>query len=233
MESSSATFSSRKTGLVPVAFVTTSKNENKQKVGNWIQRQCLPESEVDEWNVTVDGMRGWRKDAQSLQDSSVLSLESCSITYVCTLQKCDRFQWGRLIQPFNECELNCVLKWKGLQPPVPSRSSQGGRKAAGPSTIIQRREACVRRPGVWGEGFSLARRSRGSVTKKMALELTSLWGFEGSLLGRKDRRRLVVGSNFYSQNFFCFNPCSQSTPLTLSPVAFPPCPRTLTPCTVT
>ena len=83
-------------------------------------------------------------------------------------------------------------------------------------------------------GVSLARRSRGNVTKKMALELTSLWGFEGSLVGRKDRLRLVVGSNFYSQNFFCFNPCSQSTPLTfLSPVAFPPCHRALTPCTVT
>lgn len=44
---------------------------------------------------------------------------------------------------------------KGLQPPVPSRSSQGGRKAAGPSTIIQRGEACVQRPGVWDEGGQL------------------------------------------------------------------------------
>lgn len=83
-------------------------------------------------------------------------------------------------------------------------------------------------------GVSLARRSRGNVTKKTALELTSLWGFEGSLVGRKDRRRLVMGSNFYSQNFFCFNPRSQSTALTfLSPAAFPPCHGTLTPCTVT
>ena len=58
MESSSATFSSRKAGLVPVAFVTTSKNENKQKVGNRVQPQSLRESEVGERNVTADAMRG-------------------------------------------------------------------------------------------------------------------------------------------------------------------------------